>query len=103
MTTATKDRQQESLTKFVEVYWRRHRHAAEAGSGLCTDCADLLAYASARLARCPLDPKPRCKDCRVHCYKPEYRQRMREVMRFSGLYFVKRGRVDWLVKYFLGR
>jgi len=26
---------------------------------------------------------------------------MREIMRFSGLYFVRRGRLDWLVKYFL--
>ena len=53
-----------------------------------------------RLDRCPQDPKPKCKDCAVHCYKPEYRRRIRAVMKFSGLYFVKRGRVDWLWKYF---
>jgi len=45
-------------------------------------------------------PKPKCKDCPVHCYKIEYRRRIKEVMRFSGIYFVKRGRVDWLIKYF---
>jgi hypothetical protein len=47
-----------------------------------------------------MDPKPKCKDCPVHCYKSEYRRRIKEVMRFSGIYFVKRGRVDWLIKYF---
>ena len=25
-----------------------------------------------------------CSNCKVHCYKPEMRQRIREVMRFSG-------------------
>lgn len=25
-----------------------------------------------------------CSNCRVHCYKPEMREKIREVMRFSG-------------------
>jgi len=29
------------------------------------------------------------------------RQRIKEVMKYSGKYYVKRGRLDWLVKYFL--
>jgi hypothetical protein len=29
------------------------------------------------------------------------REKMRQVMRFSGLHFVRRGRLDWLFKYFL--
>ena len=32
---------------------------------------------------------------------PEYRAKIKEVMRFSGIYFVKRGRLDWLVRYFM--
>jgi len=87
------------LQRFVEVYCREH-HGTE-WTGLCFDCADLLAYALERLDHCPLDPKPRCKACPVHCYKPEYRRKIREVMRFSGTYFVKRGRIDWLIRYFL--
>ncbi len=89
-----------TVTKFVEVYCREH-HTPN-GGGPCEQCRDLLAYAKQRLTRCPYDPKPRCKDCRTHCYRPDYRKRMQEVMRFSGMHFVKRGRIDWLVKYFMG-
>jgi hypothetical protein len=68
---------------------------------MCESCAELLEYALLRLEKCPFDPKPKCKDCKVHCYKDDYRQRIREVMKFSGIHFVKRGRLDWLFKYFL--
>jgi hypothetical protein len=91
--------------RFIEVFCRQKHKAERAAAGvgkggLCDDCRELLDYSAERLARCPMDPKPKCKDCTVHCYKPEYRQRIREVMKFSGLYFVKRGRVDWLIRYF---
>jgi hypothetical protein len=58
-------------------------------------------YARDRLIACPYDPKPKCKHCPTHCYKPAMRRRVREVMQFGGMHFVKRGRLDWLVKYFL--
>ena len=93
------------LTRFVEVFCQKsrekHAHVEKADGELCDECRDLLEYATDRLARCPMDPKPKCKDCPAHCYKPQYRRRIREVMKFSGIYFVKRGRVDWRIKYFL--
>ena len=89
------------LGMFVDVYCRQKHGARQ--DGLCPECADLLAYAQERLARCPFDPKPKCKDCTSHCYAEPYRSRIREVMKFSGIHFVKRGRLDWLVWYFLAR
>lgn len=68
---------------------------------LCAECAALLKYARGRLLACPYDPKPTCRNCPTHCYQPRMRRRIRAIMRFSGLYYVKRGRLDWLVKYFL--
>src|SRR5512136_1063723 len=59
---------------------------------LCPDCAGLLGYAVRRLRSCPLDPKPSCKKCPVHCYRPEYRERIREVMAWSGKRMILRGR-----------
>jgi len=54
-------------------------------SRLCADCAELVAYARLRLTRCPFGAeKPTCGNCRVHCYRPEMRERIREVMRFAG-------------------
>jgi hypothetical protein len=92
-------RDRQILRRFIQIYCRHH-HSPGKGC-LCPDCRDLQSYALGRLERCPMDPKPKCKDCPVHCYKPEYRARIREVMKFSGIHLVKRGRVDWLVKYFL--
>ena len=93
-------REERVLQRFVQVYCRAHH--GDAGRGMCEECRDLLDYAHQRLEKCPYDPKPKCKDCRTHCYKPEYRQKVRAVMRFSGMHFVKRGRLDWLIRYFLG-
>jgi hypothetical protein len=102
----SKERYRKVLADFVRVYCRK-KHAPAAALGapdaLCPDCADLLAYATARLARCTHDPKPKCKDCTTHCYAPAYRARIQAVMRFSGVHFVKRGRLDWLVRYFLAK
>ena len=101
-----------TLTKFVEVYCqRRHRHAAKADArlktphldaladcavNLCSECGELLAHAVVKRASCPLDPKPACKHCPAHCYQPQYREDIREVMRYSGRRLVLSGRLDYL-------
>jgi hypothetical protein len=86
------------LGAFIGIYCEKNHGQAE--GVLCQGCDALLRYAQMRLEKCPYDPKPKCKDCRTHCYRPEERTKIREVMRFSGMHFVKRGRVDWLWKYF---
>ena len=64
---------------------------------LCPECTRLLAHAFVKRAHCPMDPKPQCKDCPSHCYQKAYREKIREVMRFSGQRMVLRGRVDYLL------
>jgi hypothetical protein len=60
------------------------RHGGRRGA-LCADCRELHDYAQLRLTRCPFGPdKPTCAHCRVHCYRPEMRERVRDVMRFAG-------------------
>jgi hypothetical protein len=66
---------------------------------LCTDCAGLLAHGIKKRALCPLHPKPSCKSCHIHCYTPEYRQRIREIMAYSGKRMILRGRLDYLFHY----
>ena len=52
---------------------------------LCPDCAALEAYACQRSDHCPfIRTKTFCSQCKVHCYHPEMRERIRQVMRFSG-------------------
>lgn len=67
---------------------------------VCSACREFLLYAFERRLRCPLEEKPLCKHCPVHCYKPEYREKVRKIMRFSGQYLIMRGRLDLLWHYF---
>lgn len=67
---------------------------------LCKECAGLLEHGMQKRALCSLDPKPACKNCHIHCYPPEYRQRIREIMAYSGKKMVLRGRLDYLWHYY---
>jgi hypothetical protein len=51
----------------------------------CNNCRELFDYASHRIINCKLgDSKTTCARCKTHCFKPEFRQRIRQVMRYSG-------------------
>ena len=53
--------------------------------GLCLDCSRLTDYALERLRSCVFQEcKTTCARCPIHCYKPEMRTKIREVMRYSG-------------------
>ncbi|QDF65825.1 nitrous oxide-stimulated promoter family protein [Shewanella sp. SNU WT4] len=70
-----------TLTAMISIYCH-HQHG---GKPLCDDCQQLLEYANMRLDRCPYGAtKPTCNKCPVHCYKPEPKALMREVMIFAG-------------------
>jgi len=75
-------REDKTIKVMVDLYCRDHQATTE---GLCADCAALLAYARARLERCPYqERKSTCAKCPVHCYKPEMRGKVRAVMRYAG-------------------
>ncbi len=78
---------------------RLHRALGGRELVLCQDCQKLLNHGISKLLLCPYNPKPRCKKCETHCYAPGYRDKVRQVMRFSGLYLIKRGRLDLMVTY----
>lgn len=67
---------------------------------LCPECCEFLRYAIERRLRCPLETKPSCKHCTIHCYRPGHREKVREIMRFSGKRLILRGRLDLLWHYF---
>ncbi len=66
----------------------------------CEDCRKLLLHAAAKRVLCPYDPKPSCKKCETHCYGKGYREKIREVMRYSGIRLIIRGRFGLIKKYF---
>lgn len=104
------------LLKFVEIYCRENHDGnkkpfiykfldlKKLGSRdifLCPDCTKLIAYGLTMRLKCPHDPKPICKKCLTQCYRGEYRSKIREVMKFSGKYLIKHGRLDLLYHYFV--
>lgn len=76
-------RERRTLEAMLAIYCR-DEHESTRGS-LCAECERLRSYAQQRLALCPFGPqKPTCVNCPVHCYRPEPRERVREVMRHAG-------------------
>lgn len=77
-----REREKVIVSQMIKLYCRKQHHS---GKVLCTECARLEAYARERSDKCPfMETKTFCSNCRVHCYKPEMREKIREVMRFSG-------------------
>ena len=76
-------RERSTVAKMITLYCRAH-HTAESGQ-LCSDCQALLDYAAQRIERCPFGAqKPTCAKCTLHCYRPEKREEIRQVMRYAG-------------------
>lgn len=75
------EREKRVVERMIRLYCRKK----EGNANLCAECSELLDYALLRLDKCRYgDGKRACKDCTTHCYKPEMRRKIQEVMRFSG-------------------
>ena len=78
-----REREKTMVSEMIALYCRKN-HSTKKGQ-LCQDCAALEAYARLRSDKCPfMETKTFCSNCRVHCYRPEMREEIRLVMRFSG-------------------
>ena len=72
-----------TLSAMIEIHCRAQHRSAR--GVLCADCSELMAYATRRLDRCVFgDDKPTCANCKVHCYKADKREQVRQVMRYAG-------------------
>ena len=77
-----REREKKMVSQMIQLYCKKQHHSKD---GLCPKCAALDAYARMRSEKCPfMETKTFCSNCKVHCYKPEMREKIREVMRFSG-------------------
>ena len=76
-----REQEKQTVSLMIAIYCR----AKHGDRKLCPDCAALDAYARLRSDRCPfMETKTFCSNCRVHCYKPDMREKIRAVMVFSG-------------------
>ncbi len=77
-----REREKAMVSQMIALYCKKRHHTK---NGLCPECAALDAYARQRSDRCPfMETKTFCSNCKVHCYKPQMREKIRQVMRFSG-------------------
>jgi hypothetical protein len=75
------NREKRTITAMISIYCRQHHNQ----DTVCQECRGILEYAEKRIDRCMFGPgKPACKACPVHCYSPKMKEKVKEVMRFSG-------------------
>lgn len=77
-----REREKLIVSQMIALYCRKqHKEKGE----LCADCTELQEYARLRSDKCPfMETKTFCSNCKVHCYKPEMREKIRRVMGFAG-------------------
>ncbi len=70
-----------TVKAMIEIYCKANHQ----GNGICEDCNKLINYALFRTDKCKYkEEKPACKNCKTHCYSIDNRNKIKEVMRFSG-------------------
>ncbi len=77
-------REKQVIAKMIRVYCHGKKHTPGTKE-LCSDCRELLDYASVRTDKCPfMETKTFCSKCKVSCYIPHRKEQIREVMKYSG-------------------
>lgn len=63
---------------MLSIYCKGHKY----GKAPCAECSELTEYACSRLESCRFGyDKTFCSKCTVHCYEPDMRRRIKEVMK----------------------
>ncbi len=88
MDKVEKKRQKEQyvVEEMIRLYCRKnHSEEYRQAGQMCPVCQTLSDYARFRSEKCPfMKEKTFCANCKVHCYKPDMREQIRQVMRYSG-------------------
>jgi hypothetical protein len=82
-------KEHKTITAMIRIFCGAHHGTSN--KCLCPECAGLLEYAKERLEKCPFgEDKGACSNCEIHCYKPDMRKQVTEVMRYSGPKMLKK-------------
>lgn len=75
-------REKKTIEAMVKIYCKKHH---QTHGELCPECTEFLAYGRMRLEKCPFqEKKSTCGKCLIHCYKPDMKEKVKKVMRYSG-------------------
>lgn len=76
------EREKKTIALMINIYCKKKHKSKD---GLCEECQELLNYANTRLSNCKFgEEKTTCGKCPIHCYKKDMRNKVKEVMKFSG-------------------
>ncbi len=76
------EREKKTVEAMIKLYCKDNHKPSE---DFCPDCLDLLTYSKKRAENCKFkEDKPVCGNCTIHCYKKDMREKIRQVMRYSG-------------------
>ncbi|MBN2396078.1 MAG: nitrous oxide-stimulated promoter family protein [Candidatus Atribacteria bacterium] len=74
--------EKKTVKAMIMIYCSAHH---EQKNGLCMDCQRLFEYAESRIDNCKYKSQNLvCSECKVHCFHPEKREEIKEIMRYSG-------------------
>ncbi len=77
------EKEKKLIPVMIKKYCRG-KHKTK-GKEICAECNELAEYALFRLSKCPFKVNKKfCSFCKIHCYKPEMRERIKAVMKYSG-------------------
>lgn len=77
-----REREKDTVTLMIRLYCNKNHGTHKE---LCPVCSELNEYARMRSDKCPfMETKTFCVNCSVHCYQEEMREKICEVMRYSG-------------------
>lgn len=75
-------RELKTVNAMITLYCR-DKHGTP--DRLCRQCQGVAEYAEKRLRCCPFHAdKPTCGTCSIHCYRPDMKQQIQSIMRYSG-------------------
>lgn len=77
-----KNREQLTVEKMIDIYCEDN-HGLQ--NGRCESCEGLYRYSCKRIEECNFgENKSVCARCQIHCYRPDMREEIKKVMRYSG-------------------
>jgi hypothetical protein len=75
-------RERETIEVMIKMYCKHHHSF---NNELCEKCKPILTYAFQKIDRCVFGhQKPVCNNCVIHCYVKDMRNKVKEIMRYSG-------------------
>lgn len=79
-----RSKEKEIMSLMIKIYCKGHKHKTD-GFEYCPSCKELLNYALERTEKCyRMAEKTFCSKCPTPCYKAEYQEKIKVVMKYSG-------------------